>query len=146
MRREQYANIERAENSANSHFGRKGLRWIGPSPQASSAPSFFVAVGEFPVPSLITSAADLKYRSPLALGEHIGCYARLVRRQRLHQQIALQLGDSRPVLHVAVEIRRIDAPVFRRQTRDGAFHIADAGKMLVEARLIVARKLLLQRR
>jgi len=34
-------------------------------------------------------------------------------RQRPHPQIVPQFGDARPVFHVAVEIGRVDAPVFR---------------------------------
>ena len=81
---------------------------------------------------------------PLALSQHIRRHARLPRRQRLYQQIALQLGDARPILHIAVEIRGIDTPVLRRQTRDGALQVADARKMLVQASPIVARELFLQ--
>ncbi len=85
-------------------------------------------------------------RQPLALGQHVRSYPCLMRRQRLHQQIALQLGDARPVLHVALEIRRIDTAVLGGQTGNRALHVADAGQVLVQTGLIVVRQLLLQRR
>ena len=53
--------------------------------------------------------------------------------QRLHEQIALQFGDARPVLHVAIEIGWIYAMVFGRQTADGAFEIAHRGELFIHA-------------
>ena len=72
-------------------------------------------------------------RQALTLGEHVGSDARLPRHQGLRQQIALQLRDARPVLHIAVIVRRFDAAVLARQTRDGALQVADGREMLFDA-------------
>ena len=61
---------------------------------------------------------------PLALRQHVRSDARLPGREGLYQQIALQLGDARPILHIAVEIGRIDSPVFGRETGDRALEVA----------------------
>src|SRR6476660_5274883 len=55
-------------------------------------------------------------RQSLALREHVGCYARLTGGKRVNEEIALQAGDLRPVLHVAIGFRRIDSPVLARQS------------------------------
>ncbi len=75
-------------------------------------------------------------RQALTLRQHVGSDARLAGSERMDQQIALQLGDARPVLHVPVSFRRIDAVVLGRQARDRALQIADRRQMLIEARLV----------
>ena len=44
--------------------------------------------------------------------------------ERLREKIALQLRDARPVLHIAVVIRRVDPSIFSGQAGDGALEIA----------------------
>ena len=62
----------------------------------------------------------------------------------MHQKIALQLRDARPILHVFV-FRRIDAAVLGRQGCDGALHVADRRHLLIHPQLIVLGKVLFQR-
>ncbi len=69
----------------------------------------------------------------MALRQHVRRNARLPRGERLHEQIALQLRYARPILHIAIEVGRVDAPVLRRQPRDGALQVANTGEVLVEA-------------
>ena len=80
----------------------------------------------------------------LTLGQHVGRDAGLPRHQRLGQQVALQLGDARPVLHVAVVVGRIDAAVLGGQSGDGALHIANRRKVLFHAHGIVLGNFFLQ--
>src|SRR5262245_1639398 len=89
-------------------------------------------------------AEPWKTTQPLAFREHVGCDASLAARESLDQQFALDLRDPRPVLHVAVEIGRIDPLVFRRQPGYRSLEISDAGQVLVHARLVVLRQLLFQ--
>src|SRR4051812_7755703 len=89
-------------------------------------------------------AEPRKARKSLAFGQHVRRHASLAGGQGLRQQVALEFRDPRPVLHIAVEIRRIDAVVLGWKAGDGALEVADAGEMLVEAGLVVRGKLLFQ--
>src|SRR5262245_64212303 len=82
----------------------------------------------------------------LALCKHVRGDPRLPAREGLYQQVALELGDARPILHIAVEIWRIDSMVFRRQSGDCALQVADARQMLFHSGLVVSWQLLLQSR
>jgi len=48
------------------------------------------------------------------------------------------------VFHIAVEIRRFNTGVLRRQAGDGAFQIANSGQMLIDARFVIARQFFFQ--
>src|SRR5262245_52446535 len=80
---------------------------------------------------------------PLALSKHVRGDARLPAREGLYQQVALELGDARPILHIAVEIGWIDSMVFGRQSGDRALQVADARQMLFHTRLVVSWQLFL---
>src|SRR5262245_22698225 len=83
---------------------------------------------------------------PLALCKHVRGDARLPAREGLRQQVALELGDARPILHIAVEIGRIDSTVLGRQSGDRALQVADARQMLLHSGLVVWWQSLLQSR
>ena len=86
-------------------------------------------------------------RKSLALREHIRSNASLTRGQRMRQQIALQTGDSRPVLQIAAFRRTFDnLLVFRRQTRDGAFQFAHRSQILIHPLLVFGTQLRFERR
>src|SRR5262245_64883315 len=80
---------------------------------------------------------------PLALCKHVRGDARLPAREGLYQQVALELGDVRPILHIAVEIGRIYLTVFWRQSGDRALQVADARQMFFHSGLVVWRQSLL---
>src|SRR5262245_914796 len=81
---------------------------------------------------------------PLAFCKHVRGDARLPAREGLYQQVTLELGDARPILHIAVEIGRIDSTVFWRKSGDRALQVADARQMFFHSGLVVWRQLLLQ--
>ena len=82
-------------------------------------------------------ATSTKAGEALPLGEHVGRHARLPRDERVRQKIALQLGDARPIFHVAAFFRLCHLAVLRRQHGDGAFHIANGAQVLIQPHLIL---------
>src|SRR5215475_5248169 len=81
---------------------------------------------------------------PLAFRKHVRGDARLPARKCMSQQVALELGDARPILHIAVEIGRIDSTVFGGQSGDLPLQVAYARQMFFNAGLVVWRQSLLQ--
>ena len=77
-------NMPAADVAENAHAARRLDLAVG---------VFVVALRGVPEPR--------EARQPLALRQHVGSHARLPRRERVHQQVALQLRDARPVAHVA---------------------------------------------
>jgi hypothetical protein len=83
-------------------------------------------------------AKPWKARDTLALGEHIRSHPCLPRRERVNQQVALELCDAGPVSHVALEIFGGHSQlVLLGKMRNGPLKIPDAGEMLLNAKRVV---------
>src|SRR5262249_24404831 len=61
----------------------------------------------------------------LALGQHIAGHARLAGSEGIGEHVALEFGDTWPVLHVEVFFRCRDLLIIRRQGSDGALKVTD---------------------
>ncbi len=83
-------------------------------------------------------AEPWKSRESLAFCEHVGGDACLSGSQRVHQQVALQFRDPRPVLQVAPFGRPLDhGLVFGRQARDRSLQVAHRGQIFIQSRSIL---------
>ena len=64
-----------------------------------------------------------KARQALGLRQHVGSNPGLARSESVDQQVRLDLGDPRPVAHVAFALGLRDGPVFRRQLGNRALEV-----------------------
>ena len=120
------------------------MRWPT-SPR--SARRLAVLVGVIVVPRRRV-AEPRESRQALALGQHVTGDAGLPGGESVRQQVALDLGDLRPVLQVEILVR-LEVhllAILRRQRSDGPLQIANRGEMLVEPHRIFLRQTLAQQR